>query len=403
MNVLLVTQYPVPHRGGLSTHVLDLVSCLRAERAEVHLIEGGTTKASLWRRVFRRLRYHAGSEPLLLQWSGDTVDAFRRCVNRTLGRHAFDLIHCHDPVAAIAVHEVLGNNGRRPLVVETVHGPLTYESRMMAGREIHESPYLQRLWDIEKTAYEKADHIIAVDTGQARIVTDDFGIAGHKVTVVFNCVSCDEISSVLAEPPRHVLNEPFLLVPRRLVRKNGVHVAIRAMAELADTDVRLAIAGDGPLQPELADFARECGGGDRIRFLGALPREEVLRLGKRALAVVVPSVPASGVVEATSIAALEAMACGTVVVASAIGGLAEIIRDGETGFLVPHGDAAALAGVVRRIRADAALRRQVAERAYQYIRRAHDRPVWYAATRRVYEQTLAGRGAGKSDRPVVSG
>jgi len=122
--------------------------------------------------------------------------------------------------------------------------------------------------------------------------------------------------------------------------------------------------------------------------VNSIPRDEVLRLAKAALAVLIPSVPASGVVEATSIAALEAMACCTVVIASRIGGLAEIIEDGRTGFLVPHSNPDALADVISRLYENADLRKDVGRRGFEHIRESLDRPIWFSKVRKVYESVL---------------
>ncbi|HUJ92437.1 MAG TPA: glycosyltransferase, partial [Gaiellaceae bacterium] len=94
--------------------------------------------------------------------------------------------------------------------------------------------------------------------------------------------------------------------------------------------------------------------GPRVRFLGALPRDRVLELFRAADASILPSSW-----ENFPHTVVEALAVGTPVIATAIGGVAEIVHDGENGLLVPAGDAAALAGAVRRYLGDAELRERL--------------------------------------------
>ena len=120
----------------------------------------------------------------------------------------------------------------------------------------------------------------------------------------------------------------------RLKKYKGVHLVIRAFAgdERARTRV-LEIAGAGDYRPELEALARSLDLGDRVRFLGRISEAEKLALLRRSWALVFAS-PKEG----WGITNLEAAACATPVVASNSPGIRESVRDGETGFLVPHGD-----------------------------------------------------------------
>jgi len=132
-----------------------------------------------------------------------------------------------------------------------------------------------------------------------------------------------------------------IIVPRRLFEKNGVEFFIRAMPKLRDrVDVEAIIVGDGPLRVVLEKLARELGVADAIHFLGARPNTEMPGLLASADVAVIPSL-----MEATSIAALEAMSCEVPVAASRVGGLPEII-DGAVGTLFEPADPDNLASAV---------------------------------------------------------
>lgn len=132
-----------------------------------------------------------------------------------------------------------------------------------------------------------------------------------------------------------------LVVPRRLFEKNGVEYFVRAMpAILERADVEAVIVGDGPMRQTLEALAERIGVSDSIRFMGARPNTAMPGILSSADAVVIPSL-----MEATSIAALEAMSCEKPVAASRVGGLPEIVDD-RTGVLFEPADPASLADAV---------------------------------------------------------
>ena len=161
----------------------------------------------------------------------------------------------------------------------------------------------------------------------------------------------------------------------RLVEVKGTEYLIRAFAELAahDTDVRLEIIGDGPLKASLEALSRTLGLERRIRFLGPLPHEQVLATMRTAAMLVLPSVrTATGREEGLGMVLLEAGATGIPTIGSQIGGIPEGIIDGETGFLVPQRDAAALALRMRTLLADASLRQRLGAAARLHVERHFD-------------------------------
>jgi glycosyltransferase involved in cell wall biosynthesis len=153
-------------------------------------------------------------------------------------------------------------------------------------------------------------------------------------------------------------------VPRRLFPKNGVEFLVRALPLVAaKVDVEAVVIGDGPERARLERLAAELGVADRLTFLGARAHTEMPGILSSGDLAVIPSL-----MEATSVAALEAMACELPVAASRVGGLPELV-DAEVGGLFEPADPAALARVVvdllrsRRLRdLGARARRRVVER-----------------------------------------
>ena len=137
---------------------------------------------------------------------------------------------------------------------------------------------------------------------------------------------------------------PLFAYLGRLKKYKGVDLVIRAFAAMRHPTATLEIAGSGDYRPELERLAASLDLGGRVRFLGRIGEDEKVALLRRAWALAFAS-PKEG----WGITNLEAAACGTPVVASNSPGIRESVRDGETGFLVPHGDTAAMAAALTRL------------------------------------------------------
>jgi glycosyltransferase involved in cell wall biosynthesis len=168
---------------------------------------------------------------------------------------------------------------------------------------------------------------------------------------------------VSAVPTAASPGEGFLYAGR-LSHEKGVGVLVKAVARARG--VRLAIAGTGPEEDALRGAAA-ASAPDRIEFLGVLPREELLRRVRASRAVVLPSLW----YENAPMSALEALASGVPVVASAIGGLPEIVREGESGLTAPPGDVSALADRLELLAADASLARTLGAGGRKLVERDH--------------------------------
>ena len=210
------------------------------------------------------------------------------------------------------------------------------------------------------------------------------GVPAERVVVIHPGV---DSQAYRPDPATPRATRPTFLYLGRLKRYKGVELALRAIAAARQSraDMTLDICGQGDDRPRLERLARELGLAAAVRFLGFVPEEEKRRLLRRAWAVVFPS-PKEG----WGITNVEAAACGTPALASDSDGLRESVRDGVTGYLVPHGDSAALANRMLALANDPGL----VERLGLAARSFTEGLSWDAAARATVthiEQTIAAR------------
>jgi glycosyltransferase involved in cell wall biosynthesis len=166
------------------------------------------------------------------------------------------------------------------------------------------------------------------------------GIKRDNVKVIFPGIDTSHYTpdaSVRAE-------RPVFAYLGRLKKYKGVDLVLRAFALLKVPDAQLQIAGAGEFRPELERLAVSLGISDRVQFLGRIDETQKILLLRRAWATLFAS-PKEG----WGITNLEAAASGTPVVASNSPGIRESVRHEETGYLVPHGDVAAMAKFMQRL------------------------------------------------------
>lgn len=377
MKIRLATSWKFPHVGGVSTHMTLLARAFGIDETEILNFDQVVQQhESLVERICRATLNRA---------RGETITAHsERMVNLLRGVDC-DLLHCHDAMATWAAGIARRRFGKPYRIVSTVHGPVS--RHMVEHGSGERSAEVIAVEKCERAAWQLADQIISVDKTQKEICLEQ-GADPARITVIANAVDVNEIDEKL-KLLRLVkdANIDWILVPRRLVPKNGVGFAIEAM-NLLPQRVRLMIAGDGIDEARCRRLVVERGLGGRVAFLGGVPRDVVLMLSSLASATLIPSVPANGIVEATSIAAIEAMACRVPVVASAIGGLVELIEDKRTGLLVPPGDPVALANAIQNILGERVPVPLMVNQARSIAVRQFSLPVWAAAVTDVYKRAM---------------
>lgn len=174
-----------------------------------------------------------------------------------------------------------------------------------------------------------------------------FGVPAARAMFLPNGVDSEKFSpsvkGIIRERYALASSTQIVLCPRRLVPKNGVNFLIESIPPILQrhSDTVFVIVGDGPERSKLERQTEELKVQDRTIFAGAISNDEINRYYADADLVVLPSLK-----EATSISALEAMSCAKPIVASNVGGLPYLVKDGVTGLLVSPADAGALASAI---------------------------------------------------------
>jgi glycosyltransferase involved in cell wall biosynthesis len=306
--------------SGSENHLLLLLPGLRARGWDVRLLLLHESEPGAKEFATRLRDAEVPVTELTLARSFDPR-AFRRVLAHV--RHERPvLLHTH-LVHADFYGLTAGRLAGIPVLASTKHGFNAFRGRKAFGMA-------------DRTIARVLDLHIAISRGLAEYLaaSEGFDVAGFEV-VHYGIEPGPEPSSPTPGPR--------LAVVGRLIPIKGLDTLLEAVADVPGVDVE--IAGDGPLRASLQADIDARGLGSRAHLLGRVaPAGPVL---ERAAIVVVPSLG-----EGFGMVALEAMERGRAVIASSVGGLPEIVADGETGLLVPPGDPVALAAAIRRLVAD---------------------------------------------------
>ena len=259
--------------------------------------------------------------------------AIRRCTDFNTTNIDADLVHCHTWYSHFGGILAKLNYGI-PFVI-TVHSlePLRPWKREQLG-----GGYDFSLW-IEKTALEMADAIVAVSGETKRDIERLFEVDPNHVRVIHNGIDLEEYRRVDSTDAlkRHGINpdEPYLLFVGRITRQKGIVYLVRAI-QFMTPGFQIVLCAGAPDTPEIAIEMQKAiaqAKSERLDIIWIeemVDRNAVIELYSHAAVFCCPSI-----YEPFGIINLEAMACGTPVVASAVGGIKEVVVDQETGFLVP--------------------------------------------------------------------
>lgn len=248
-----------------------------------------------------------------------------------------DVVYASSTYAAAAAASVAA---RRPLVVKLVSDPAYERARRwgLFGGTLEEFQHVKgrRLTALKRArtfALRRARTLI-VPSRYLGEIARGWGLDPERLHVVPNPAPRARVTAAT--------ERSGLVFAGRLTRQKAMHVALDALAYVPTA--ALTIIGDGPDRSRLERHAHQAGLNGRVRFVGSLPREQVLDALAGAEAAVL-----SSDWENFPHAAVEALAAGTPLVATAVGGVGEVVRDGVNGLLVPPGSPEAFGQALQRL------------------------------------------------------
>jgi len=338
--------------GSPEKLVLDLARHLPSEEFDTtvaSLLEGSNGRAFLEAAV----RQGTDALPVPCRWALDPAPVYT--LRQILIRRHVHVLCMHDYKADVIGLLAAAGTGVR--TVGVFHG-WTGEDRKIR--------MYQRL---DRVALRRMDLVVAVsDANRRRLIA--MGVPSARVVTIPNGIDADEFLGCTEIDPGHI--RASLGLPRhgqvmvsagRLSPEKGHTVLLEAFATIAPQmpDVWLVLLGDGPEYRRLAALADSLGITRRVLFAGY--RKDIAAIFQVMDFLVLPSHT-----EGLPMVILEAFACGKPVVATTVGGVPEVVRQGETGLLIPEGDVAGLRRAMGAMLMDQPARERMGKGAYAWVR-----------------------------------
>jgi glycosyltransferase involved in cell wall biosynthesis len=358
------------------THFQDLLARVRAPVR--YLPSEGTRPADFWAALQEAGQVLPGAWAALESARGTPAGDVHQALLLALEARRRGIEHLHAHFATVAA-------GVARLAARLAGVPFSFTAH--AKDIFHETVRPDDL----RRKLEEAAAVITVSDFNLTHLRATFGAAAARVRRIYNGLELERFR--YAEPrvrPRRVV------AVGRMVEKKGFEVLLEAAALLSarGVDFNVDLIGGGELEERLRRRIDELGVGRRVRMLGLRPQAEIARAMSEAAVFAAPCVVGrDGNRDGLPTTLLEAMALGTPCVSTDVTGIPEVVRDGETGLLVPQNDAAALAAALERLLGDPSLRVTLAARARRRIEEDFDARRNSARVRQILLEVQPGRPA----------
>ena len=337
-------------RAGAEEHILELLRGLDRRQFQLHL----ACPEVLLTQYGKDIPEDVHVTPILLDRLFDMRGAIRLAL--TLRNQKIDILHSHMFRAGLFASPI-GRLCRVPVILETTHVRETWRKGWFKSRFV-----------VDRAVGHLIDRYIAVSEANSKYLIVEKRIPARKVTVIQNGCSMDRVDPERAHPEgiRESLgfskSDIVLIVMARLEPQKGHKILLQALSTVRAEfpNIRLICLGTGALKDELNSLARELKLNEIVRFVGF--QTNVADWLAAADIGVLPSF-----YEGLPLTAVETLAAGLPLVATAVDGTPEVVLDGKTGLLVPPGDPAAMAGAIRQLARQSELRQKLAKAGREWV------------------------------------
>lgn len=357
--------------GGAERHILNLVKAMNSQKISIIV-------CCLFAEPFVKVAKEQGINVLALPMRHKLDLGIIKKLSEIIKKEDIDIVHTHG-VRANLVGRLAAKLAKRKIIVTTEHSLLAKDYPKFFSRVANTL--------IEKISRRFATHFIAVSSGLKEALLKQ-GISSNKITVVYNGLNPDDfISHKPANFWRKKLNltdeVPVVAMVGRLHPVKGHKFFLESASYLLKKkpQVRFLVVGDGPERKMLEEYVDSLGITDKVLFMGFV--SEVAEVLPSIDVLVVPSLW-----EGFGLTALEAMVAGVPVLASSVGGLPEVVEHGKTGYLVPPGDAKALANGIEWMLEHPKEIKKMSKNAYQVLQEKFTSKVMASKTEELYVKLL---------------
>lgn len=384
--ILIISSDNIPHIGGKSTHILDLIDGLKRNAIECKLFsqkQYGQKKLN-WIRYMLAPIYVLNRDLYVYLYFEIWAKILSKKVLGILKENDVEAISVQDAFAAYAISKIK-THINCPVTL-TMH---TYFGLENALDKEKINFLTNKIYDIrlkhELISLKTVDSIVAVDDRIKKSVDKEIqkikqsDVTCKECLSIQNFTNIDQFCPVKSSSEKKELRKKYnistsafvIVCARRLVEKNGVEFAVKAMSLVKKKEALLIIAGNGPQYSNIERMIEQNALEEKVKLIDSVPTSEMASIYNLSDIAVVPSITVNGLQEATSISALESMSCGLPTIASSIGGLKEMIVDKSNGILTEERNSQDIADAIDLLGTDKELYKKIATESRAFVEKTH--------------------------------
>ena len=379
--VIVFSSHTTLESGGVGTHLKHLISELKTSKFDSRIILGAKKSDLIGVKIFDKfISIFISKDISKIIYSNFYIFALiKKLVSEIkkiekLNDSSELVIHSHDKYTAIAAYLIKNSYPFTIKIIQTLHAPFADQFKLDFP-ECKELFNYARLLDSGSTL--NLDFIIGVDQLQNQIAKENIFFDESKLNNISNAVDTTELDKIKLQ--NRLIDKDYFVVARHLGKKNGVIFAVKAFEIFlkSNSNYKLYIIGSGFEKKNILEYININNLSQSIILVGRKSHSETLNLICNAKASIIPSIPIGRYIEATSLTMLESMYFEVPVVASNIGGLAEVIKHEFNCLLFEPKDVIKLAEMLETILKNKDLLFDIKKNSKQTILESYTSKKWF--------------------------